>query len=101
MLRIRFVLPLLSVLTLGGCGEDDERCAEQASRFELVRDHCVIVQRCNGGNVLVHACLPAPGFEGGYTLYVHEESNERLGFATAEEQCLPDSLFNCEGPEQP
>ncbi|WP_164011385.1 hypothetical protein [Pyxidicoccus trucidator] len=103
MLRARFVLPLLSVLALGGCGDDEPSCIDQASEFAFVPNPdpggfsgCIATQTCNGGDVSVYSCFPPAGEHVGYALYVRVEDMKPIGFVTLEDSCLPDLLAGCE-----
>ncbi len=98
MVRIRFVVSLLPVLVLAGCGDDSKSCADQAAEFPPVSEgRCIITQECNGGSVLVHTCFPPPGSDVGYTLFVSADDQEPLGFVTLEAQCPPVPLNFCSG----
>ncbi|MFP2905243.1 hypothetical protein ACLESD_09335 [Pyxidicoccus sp. 3LFB2] len=98
MLRIHFVLPLLSVLMLVGCG-DDESCIDQASKFEFSTGgigNCTMMQTCNGGDVSVFACHPPRGQQDGYALFVRMSDQTPIGFSAPESECVPEPLVGCE-----
>ncbi len=96
MLRLRFLLPLLALLPLGGCGEDP-LCEDPATRFEFSRDFCQHKQTCNAGQVGVWACEPR-GASSRYTLYVQMADDQVLGFVTLEGQCTSQRVVDCGPP---